>query len=88
MRTEATNGDVIKRFQDPAIWTDVPTALLQAEIAPRADTPTKPACGSGHSTKAYNTPLHFFALLLILGLSVGGGSLFESIREAFILTST
>ncbi|KAI4272499.1 MAG: hypothetical protein L6R35_006480 [Caloplaca aegaea] len=57
--------------QNPAIWTHVPTALLQAEIARRADVPTKPACGSGHSTKAYDTPLHFFALLLILGLSVG-----------------
>ncbi|KAL9012126.1 MAG: hypothetical protein Q9173_003093, partial [Seirophora scorigena] len=70
MRTEATHGD-LKRLQDPAIWTDLPTALLHAEIARRADAPTKPACGSGHSTKAYDTPLHFFALVLILGLSVG-----------------
>lgn len=57
---------------DPISWADVPTAILQAEIARRDDAPTKPTCGSGKSTKAYDTPLHFFALLLILGLSVAG----------------
>lgn len=37
-------------------WADVPTAILQAEIARRDDAPTKPTCGSGKSTKAYDTP--------------------------------
>ncbi|KAL8729977.1 MAG: hypothetical protein Q9181_004823 [Wetmoreana brouardii] len=77
MLQEATNGILFKRLHDSAIWADVPTAFLQAEIARREDAPTKPACGSGHKTKAYDTPLHFFALLLILGLSVGGQQLFD-----------
>lgn len=59
-------------------WAEVPTALLQAEIARRQNAPAKPECGSGHTTKAYDTPLHFFALLLILGLSVGGPFLFRA----------
>ncbi|KAL8753572.1 MAG: hypothetical protein Q9184_005383 [Pyrenodesmia sp. 2 TL-2023] len=61
-------------LQDSASWADFPTALLQAEITRRGDAPAKPECGSRHSTKAYNTPLHFFALLLILGLSVAACS--------------
>ncbi|KAL8998199.1 MAG: hypothetical protein Q9169_002684 [Polycauliona sp. 2 TL-2023] len=68
MLHSTTDGQFIER--NPISWANVPTAILQAEIARRDDTPTKPACGSGKSTKAYDTPLHFFALLLILGLSV------------------
>ncbi|OTB02974.1 hypothetical protein M426DRAFT_188579 [Hypoxylon sp. CI-4A] len=55
-------------------WTSVPTHLLLAELERRhgtgsnADT-EKPACGSGDRGE-YNTPLHVFALFLILALSV------------------
>ncbi|OMP87503.1 Zinc-regulated transporter 2 [Diplodia seriata] len=62
-----------------ASWTDIPTALLHAELQRRhggmkQSTPTadgsRPACGS--KTKGeYNTPLHVFALVLILVLSTG-----------------
>ncbi|KAL9597082.1 MAG: hypothetical protein Q9219_005365 [cf. Caloplaca sp. 3 TL-2023] len=74
MLSAATDGRFFKRLQDPTTWTDIPTAVLQAEITRRQDAPTKPACGSGHTTKAYDTPLHFFALVLILGLSVAACS--------------
>ncbi|KAI4120439.1 MAG: hypothetical protein LQ338_007019 [Usnochroma carphineum] len=67
MLSEANNGGI----HHSTSWAEVPTALLQAEIARRQNAPAKPECGSGHTTKAYDTPLHFFALLLILGLSVG-----------------
>ncbi|KAI4254399.1 MAG: hypothetical protein L6R42_007209 [Xanthoria sp. 1 TBL-2021] len=72
MLHSTTDGNLFER--DPISWANVPTAVLQAEIARRDDTPTKPICGSGKSSKAYDTPLHFFALLLILGLSVAACS--------------
>ncbi|KAL8732618.1 MAG: hypothetical protein Q9166_002593 [cf. Caloplaca sp. 2 TL-2023] len=69
MLRPATIDDVFERS-----WTEIPTALLQAEIVRRQDVSAKPACGSGKTSKAYDTPLHFFALLLILGLSVAACS--------------
>jgi hypothetical protein len=54
-------------------WTDIPTALLQAELAKRQDAtaPPKPVCGS-KSLGSYNTPIHVGALILILVLSTLG----------------
>ncbi|TPX16057.1 uncharacterized protein E0L32_000391 [Thyridium curvatum] len=49
-------------------WSTIPTHLLAAELSRRADAKEKPQCGSdkqGH----YDTPLHVFALFLILVLS-------------------
>ncbi|KAL9117178.1 MAG: hypothetical protein Q9187_006290 [Circinaria calcarea] len=53
----------------PALWSDLPTALLQAELRRRQDAPGKPECGSGGNRGEYNTALHVFALVLILVLS-------------------
>ncbi|KAI0377643.1 Zinc/iron permease [Hypomontagnella monticulosa] len=56
-------------------WNDVPTHILLAELSrrhgPTGSTPDseKPACGSGERG-AYDTPLHVFALFLILTLSI------------------
>ncbi|KAI4225965.1 MAG: hypothetical protein L6R36_003537 [Xanthoria steineri] len=72
MLHSTTDGHVFEK--DSISWSNIPTALLQAEIARRDDTPAKPTCGSGKSSKAYDTPLHFFALILILGLSVAACS--------------
>ncbi|CAJ2499867.1 Uu.00g027200.m01.CDS01 [Anthostomella pinea] len=53
-------------------WSSIPTDLLLAEISRRQEDdngePEKPACGSGERG-AYDTPLHVFALILILALS-------------------
>ncbi|KAI9734792.1 MAG: hypothetical protein M1818_006779 [Claussenomyces sp. TS43310] len=49
-------------------WSNIPTALLQAELDRRQDEAAKPACGSGKKG-SYNTPAHVFALILILALS-------------------
>ncbi|KAI2469827.1 Zinc/iron permease [Annulohypoxylon bovei var. microspora] len=59
--------------QGDTTWTSVPTHLLLAELERRhgsskPDT-ERPACGSG-DRGAYDTPLHVFALFLILTLSV------------------
>ncbi|KAI8946374.1 zip family zinc transporter [Xylaria longipes] len=54
-----------------ASWSSIPTDFLRAELARRQDsdaTSEKPACGSGDKG-AYDTPLHVFALVLILALS-------------------
>ncbi|KAI1431271.1 Zinc/iron permease [Xylaria sp. CBS 124048] len=52
-------------------WSSIPSALLRAELARRQDAndAKKPACGSGDRGE-YDTPLHIFALLLILTLSL------------------
>lgn len=56
-------------------WSSIPTHLLLAEITRRQDATAKsderPACGSGERG-AYDTPLHVFALVLILTLSTLG----------------
>ncbi|KAI0169383.1 Zinc/iron permease [Hypoxylon sp. FL1284] len=60
--------------QEGVSWTSVPTHLLLAELERRhgAANPNpdaeKPACGSGERG-TYDTPLHVFALFLILTLS-------------------
>ncbi|KAI1455818.1 Zinc/iron permease [Annulohypoxylon moriforme] len=61
--------------QGDMAWTSVPTHLLLAELQKRhgagnskPDT-ERPVCGSG-DRGAYDTPLHVFALFLILTLSV------------------
>ncbi|KAI0389468.1 Zinc/iron permease [Xylariaceae sp. FL0594] len=54
-----------------ASWSSIPSHVLYAELARRQndnDPSAKPACGSG-DRGAYDTPLHVFALLLILTLS-------------------
>ncbi|KAL8777045.1 MAG: hypothetical protein Q9213_008033, partial [Squamulea squamosa] len=70
MLLSTPDGHPFRLSEDTISWANLPTAVLQAEIARRDNIPTKPTCGSGKSSKAYDTPLHFFALLLILGLSV------------------
>jgi hypothetical protein len=54
-------------------WDDVPTAVLQAQLARRQDT-ALPSCGSSN-TGTYNTSIHVFALVLILLVSVAGSYL-------------
>ncbi|KAK7967928.1 ZIP Zinc transporter [Apiospora aurea] len=53
-------------------WSTIPTDLLLAEISRRQDARSsedkKPVCGSGEKG-SYDTPLHVFALVLILVLS-------------------
>ncbi|KAI1115639.1 zip family zinc transporter [Nemania sp. NC0429] len=54
-----------------ASWSSIPSDLLRAELARRQaenGASGKPACGSG-DRGSYDTPLHVFALLLILTLS-------------------
>ncbi|KAI1169599.1 zip family zinc transporter [Nemania sp. FL0916] len=56
---------------DDASWSSIPSHVLHAELARRqaeGGAPEKPACGSG-DRGAYDTPLHVFALFLILALS-------------------
>ncbi|KAI1424883.1 zip family zinc transporter [Xylaria sp. FL1777] len=56
---------------DDVSWSSIPSDILRAELARRqgGDGPSeKPACGSG-DRGAYDTPLHVFALVLILSLS-------------------
>ena len=62
--------DVVTR--NPAIWADIPTTLLRAELTKRQDAVPKPACGSGENRDSYNTSLHVGALILILVLSTAG----------------
>jgi zinc transporter 1/2/3 len=51
-------------------WADIPTAILQAELAKRQNDETeRPACGGGIQG-SYNTSIHVAALVLILLLSV------------------
>lgn len=56
----------------PAPWSELPTVLLQAELARRQDGDSKPECGSGGTRGSYNTPLHVAALIIILVLSTAG----------------
>ncbi|KAH8813057.1 Zinc/iron permease [Xylogone sp. PMI_703] len=51
-----------------SIWADIPSEILRAELVRRQEDPPQPACGSGEKG-TYNTPLHVFALILILVLS-------------------
>ncbi|KAI0436820.1 zip family zinc transporter [Xylaria telfairii] len=58
-------------FLNDASWSSIPTDFLRAELARRQSSngaSEKPACGSGDKG-AYDTPLHVFALILILTLS-------------------
>ncbi|KAF2674211.1 Zinc/iron permease [Microthyrium microscopicum] len=55
--------------RDVQSWTDIPTALLRAELARRNETPPRPICGS-KNRGAYNLSIHVVALFVILILSV------------------
>ncbi|KAL1618099.1 hypothetical protein SLS56_010684 [Neofusicoccum ribis] len=73
-------GAIAARGILPESWSDIPTTILQAELARRHGGTMKeeqvngsgvrPACGSSKKGE-YNTPLHVFALVLILVLSTG-----------------
>lgn len=54
-----------------AAFADIPLHLLRAEIVRRQNDgdSEKPECGSSTTIRNYNTPLHVFALFLILFLS-------------------
>ncbi|KAF2682758.1 Zinc/iron permease [Lentithecium fluviatile CBS 122367] len=54
-------------------WTDMPTHLLQAELF-RRQQDERPMCGTKGGRGHYNTPIHVFALILILALSTGACS--------------
>ena len=60
-------------FTAPA-WSNIPLHVLHAEIQRRQEAGERPPCGSGASKHAYNTPLHVFALFLILILSTAACS--------------
>jgi len=58
-------------------WSDVsivPTRLLREELLRRGGDirDERPECGTKDSRGSYNTPLHVFALFLILALSTAG----------------
>ncbi|KAF2187619.1 Zinc/iron permease [Zopfia rhizophila CBS 207.26] len=61
----------MRAHEDPPAgvpWTDIPTHLLRAELL-RRQQDERPACGSKGGRGSYNTPIHVFALILILALS-------------------
>ena len=63
------------KFVFPGVlWADVPTHLLQAELLRRQQQQQqeRPACGTKGHRGYYNTPLHVFALMLILTVSTAG----------------
>lgn len=53
--------------------SSIPRELLLAELSKRDNGDAKPQCGSGQKG-SYDTPLHVFALILILALSTLGTS--------------
>ncbi|OAL07754.1 Zinc/iron permease [Phaeosphaeriaceae sp. SRC1lsM3a] len=56
-------------------YTEIPTHLLRAELHRRQqDGQERPACGTKGGKGHYNTPLHVFALVLILVLSTAACS--------------
>jgi len=61
--------------------SDIPLAILRAELVRRAEVEDVDADGINRSTcgstkqGSYNTPLHVVAVFLILGLSTFGGLL-------------
>lgn len=64
-----------------ASLSSIPYHVLLAELSKRDNGDSKPACGSGKKG-AYDTPLHVFALVLILALSTIGAQLTkEACRE-------
>lgn len=52
-------------------WSEIPTHLLRAELERRQED-ERPTCGTKGGKGHYNTPLHVFALILILALSTAG----------------
>jgi len=52
-------------------WADIPTHLLHAELL-RRQRDARPACGTKGGRGQYNTPIHVFALVLILLVSTAG----------------
>ena len=57
---------------EPYTLAEIPVTFLRAELERRQDDFQKPSCGSRSSRGSYNTPLHVFALFLILVLSTIG----------------
>jgi solute carrier family 39 (zinc transporter), member 1/2/3 len=55
----------------PSQLRQIPISLIQAELARRAEEQDGSTCGSV-ARGSYNTPLHVFALILILILSTFG----------------
>lgn len=57
-------------------WTDIPTQLLHDELRRRqaVNESPRPECGTKGGRGSYNTPLHVFALVLILTLSTAACS--------------
>lgn len=82
--TQYTDHDLTPDIRS---WADIPTALLQSELARRqnGDLPERPACG-GKNKGSYNTPVHVGALLLILTLSTIGTSSPSRVLSDLLLT--
>lgn len=67
-------------------WANIPTHLLRAELLRRQEH-EHPECGTKGNRGYYNTPLHVFALALILTVSTAGTPrLTFEVRFAAILT--
>ncbi|KAI9732433.1 MAG: hypothetical protein M1834_001641 [Cirrosporium novae-zelandiae] len=66
---EAVGGLNHATVRDDDFLNNIPLELLRAELSRRQDVIGKPACGSGSGPKYYNTPLHVFALVMILVVS-------------------
>lgn len=64
----------IKPSGNQLVWSEIPTALLRAELVRRQDDSSKAACGSGKGRGSYNTSLHVAALVLILVVSTAACS--------------
>ena len=56
-------------MNNTSAFSDIPLHILRAELHRRQDAADRPPCGSTSRVYAYNTPLHVFALFLILILS-------------------
>ncbi|KAF2146750.1 uncharacterized protein K452DRAFT_218939 [Aplosporella prunicola CBS 121167] len=61
------NRNVFAGLSAPS-WSEIPYEFLRAELHRRQQDGARPACGSARKG-TYNTPLHVFALVLILVLS-------------------
>lgn len=68
------NASTSQENRYPNPLAQISSALLKAELTRRLgdDEDFRPECGSGGVKGSYNTPLHVFALFLILFLSVLG----------------
>src|SRR5256884_9673490 len=75
-RTSSCRRRIMTRAILGLSWTDIPTHMLRAELL-RRQANERPVCGTKGGRGSYNTPLHVFALFLILALSTAGTCLHD-----------